>query len=138
MRQAGTRPLWLGHAGDARDLAGLHALGILAVVDLAREEPPAPVSRDLAYFRFPLVDGSENPAWLLRLAVETVARLVRDQVPTLVSCGAGMSRSPAITAASLALVEGRPIEECLEDILTGAASDISPSLWREVKVIADR
>jgi hypothetical protein len=135
VRQVGTRPLWLGHAGDGRDLSGLHARGVAALVDLAREEPPAPAPLDLAYLRFPLVDGSENPAWLVRSAAETIARLVLEGVPTLICCGAGMSRSPAIAAAGLALAEGRPIEDCLEEILEGAVRDVSPSFWRDLKVI---
>ncbi len=132
MRRVGTRPLWIGHAGDARDPAGLHAVGIEAVIDLAREESLGAVSRDLAYLRFPIVDGSENPSWVLRVAVETVAQLVRDRVPTLVSCGAGMSRSVAIAAGGLARAEGRAIEECLAEIVAHGCRDIAPMLWHDI------
>src|SRR5688572_12689172 len=94
VRQVPGYPLWLGHAGDARDLRTVLEAGILAVVDLALNEPPAAVTRELVYCRFPLVDGPGNPPWLLRAAVETVAGLVRSDTPTLVYCGAGMSRTP--------------------------------------------
>jgi hypothetical protein len=72
MRQVATLSLWLGHAGDGRDSAALHASGISAVVDLAMNEPPAVPARELVYCRFPLLDGAGNPPWRLRAAVETV------------------------------------------------------------------
>src|SRR4051794_38928813 len=60
--------LWLGHVGDARDLSGLLSAGITAVVDLALNEAPVPLARELVYCRFPLIDGGGNPRWLLRTA----------------------------------------------------------------------
>ncbi|MEO6811536.1 MAG: protein phosphatase, partial [Isosphaeraceae bacterium] len=106
MRQIPDYALWLGHVGDVRDLNGVYAAGILALVDLAVEEPPAFLTRELVYCRFPLLDGSGNPGWLLRAAIETVACLLRCNTPTLIYCGAGMSRSPAIAGAAVGLVRG--------------------------------
>jgi hypothetical protein len=63
VRQIVPYPLWVGHAGDARDTGALLATGLLAVVDLALAEPPVPVTRELAYCRFPMVDGPGNPPW---------------------------------------------------------------------------
>ncbi len=116
-------------------MVGLHVLGIVAVVDLAYEQPPAAVARDLAYLRFPICDGAGNPPWLLHAAVGLIARLIGERVPTLVACGAGMSRSPAIAAAALARAEGRPMEECLAEIVEDGPSDISPELWRDLILI---
>ncbi|MHC5540006.1 protein-tyrosine phosphatase family protein, partial [Singulisphaera rosea] len=95
MRPIPDSPLWLGHVGDVRDLAALLSRGILAVVDLALDEPPAKFPREVAYFRVPLIDGEGNPPWRLRMAISIVADLLRSNVPTLVYCGAGMSRTPA-------------------------------------------
>ena len=39
-------------------------------------EPLPSLPRELAYCRFPLIDGPGNPSWLVRAAVETVAYLV--------------------------------------------------------------
>jgi len=61
--------LWLGNARDGRDLRAILDAGIQAVVDLAFEEPPAVLVRELTYCRFPLLDGAGNPPWLLRAAV---------------------------------------------------------------------
>ena len=92
MRKVDGYRLWLGHAGDVVDLQGVLSNGILAVVDLALNESPVALPRDRTYCRFPLIDGLGNPPWLLRTAIETVACLLRSGTPTLVYCGAGMSR----------------------------------------------
>jgi hypothetical protein len=126
-------PLWLGHIGDARDLSGLLSAGISAVVDLALNEPPVTLTRELVYCRFPLVDGSGNPPWLLRAAVETVAGLLRAGVPTLVYCGACMSRTPAIAGAAIALVQGYTLVEGLAIAVQSGAADVSPALWAEIE-----
>jgi hypothetical protein len=131
MRPVPPYPLWLGHAGDGRDLRGLLRAGVRALVDLALEEPPAPLVRELVYCRFPIIDGSGNPFWLLRAAVQTTAGLIRARVPTLVCCGAGMSRSPSLVAVALAMIEGRPPEEVLVRLLPTGKGDVSPGLWQE-------
>src|SRR5687767_13688539 len=100
MRRVGEYSLWIGNARDARDIRGILDAGIEAIVDLAVDEPPVQPTRELIYLRFPLVDGSGNPPWLLATAVVGVENLVRVGVPTLVACGGGMSRSLAIAAAA--------------------------------------
>jgi protein-tyrosine phosphatase len=85
--------LWVGHAEDGRDFRAVFDAGIQAIVQLAAEELPVLPPRDLVYCRFPLLDGGGNDPPLLRLAIRTVAELVRGHVPVLVTCGAGMSRS---------------------------------------------
>ena len=127
----GTR-LFLGHVGDARDLRRLLDIGIEAIVDLAVNEPPLTPTRELVYLRFPLVDAPGNPPWLLRAAVEAVAGLVRADVPTLVYCAAGMSRTPCIAGAALALARGCSPADGLK-LAAAGPSDVSPGLWAEVE-----
>lgn len=136
MRQLSPYPLWVGNVAEARDLRTVLAAGITAIVDLAANEPPVPVTRELSYCRFPLVDGPENESWLVRAAVETTASLIRSRVPTLVCCGAGMSRSPAIAAAALAVAEGRPPQECLAFVAQSGACDVSPGLWQQASSVS--
>ena len=88
--------LWIGHVGNVRDPRELVEAGIVAVVDLALNESSVMLGRELVYCRFPLLDGAGNPRWLLRMAVDTVAGLLRSDTPALVYCSAGMSRSPAV------------------------------------------
>jgi hypothetical protein len=138
MRRISGFSLWLGHAGDVRDIPGLFAAGIAAVVDLAIHEAPVPLARELVHCRFPIVDGAGNPPWLLRAAVETVAGLLRSDVPTLVGCGLGLSRSPCIAGAAIARVRGCPAEEGLAIALESAPADVSPGLWADVRMVVDQ
>ncbi len=116
---------------DARDLL---SAGIGAVVDVAANEMPAAIPRGLVYCRFPLIDGSGNPAWLLKLALETTARLLRDRISSLVYCSAGMSRSPGLAAAAISLLSDQPPDVCLAFVLQSGPGDVSPTLWGELKV----
>jgi hypothetical protein len=125
--------LWIGHVGDVVDPRNIVAMGIHAVVDLALNESPPPLRRDQTYCRFPLIDGTGNPSWLLRAAVETVACLLRSGIPTLVYCSAGLSRSPCVVGAAIALVRGCPLDEGLRFVLQSGPADVSPGLWSEVR-----
>lgn len=116
MRAVIPEVLWIGNARDAREVAEVIRAGFKAVVDLAMEEPAAVYHRDMVYCRLPLVDGEGNEPWLLRLAVHTVAQLVRGQSPTLVVCSRGLSRSPAVVAAAMASLNGQSMEEELQKL----------------------
>ena len=125
--------LWLGHAGDCRDVASLFEAGIRASVQLAIEEPPVALPRDFIVVRIPLYDGSDNSADNLQLAVNTVQQLLTSKTPTLVSCGAGMSRSPAIAAFALARIENRTPAQSLEMIQSRHGTDVSATLWHDLQ-----
>jgi hypothetical protein len=131
--QISPHPLWVGHHGDGSDARRLHELGIEAVVQVAAEEAPLSPPRGLMYHRFPIVDGSGNSPEILILAVATVAALVRLRVPTLVCCGMGLSRSPAIAAAALASIRREAPDEALRMLADHHPVDVSPGLWREVR-----
>ena len=100
----------------------------------SRRSPP----RDLIACRFPLLDGVGNRPELLALAVRTVAGLLAAEVPTLVCCSAGMSRSLAVLAAVLAWVNHEPPQDCLKRIAAHHPSDVSPGLWKEVASLTNQ
>jgi protein-tyrosine phosphatase len=128
MRQVAGRALWLGNAGDLRDARAVLAAGIMAVVELADSEQLAVFPREIIRCRFPLSDGGDNPPWLLRLAAESVAALLRAGAPVLVCCSAGMSRSVGVAAAGVALAEGQPLAESLSAVARSGPVDVSPGL----------
>ena len=132
MRRIADKLLWVGHVREAADAALLAKHRIGAAVDLAIDELPMPGSRERVYCRFPLMDGAGNPPWLIRGALRCVAMLIRANVPTLVFCGAGMSRSPSIAAGSVALVSGDAPAACLAMVTRGGPADVSPGLWNDV------
>lgn len=135
MRQVPGYPLWLGHVGDIRDLRGVLSAGVLAVVDLALNEPPANVTRELVYLRFPLIDGTGNPPWLVRAAIEAVAGLLQSGTPTLVYCSSGLSRSPCVAGAAIARIRNCSLAEGLTIVAQSGHSDVSTSLWAEVESV---
>ena len=132
MNQIPPHRLWLGHVGEGEAFRRLFDLGVEAVVQLAAEEPPLPLPRDLILCHFPLIDGVGNRPGLLSLAVETTAALIRERTPTLVCCGAGMSRSPAVAAAALTRAYGGLPEDWLKAVHEHHKSDVSPGLWDEI------
>jgi hypothetical protein len=131
VRPIAGRLLWLGHAGNLRDARAVMDVGIEAVVELADNEPMAILPRELVRCRFPLSDGGDNPAWLLRLTAESVSTLIRAVVPTLVCCSAGMSRSVCVAAAGIALAENRPLAETLVAVVGSGPADVSPGLFEQ-------
>jgi protein-tyrosine phosphatase len=133
MRQITPYRVWIGNVGDVARLEQLSQTEVQALVDLADNEKPSMVFRDWIYCRIPLVDGSGNPEWLLRLATETVVQLLQAEIPTLVFCSAGMSRSPSIVAAALSRLNNRPMQFGLDQLKEHGSFDISPSLWASIE-----
>ena len=108
---------------------------IASIIDLAIEEPPIQFPRDITNCRFPLIDGSGNQPAILRAAIETTATFIALGTPTLVACGAGMSRSPAIVAAAMATTERITLVDALGKLIAGQPHDVSPSLLAEISDI---
>ncbi len=125
--------LYVGNAMDARDLKSIYDNQIRAVVDLAINEPPAQLGREIIYCRFPLNDGAGNNDGLIAIAVRTIAAMMQNRIRTIVACSAGMSRAPTIAAASIALLTGLDPEECLVEVISNAPNDVSPLLWAHIK-----
>src|SRR5262245_49612796 len=127
--------LWLGNSGDFRDVSTLVAAGIEAVVQLAIEEPLAPLPREIVYLRVPILDVNGNIPVTLRLSVDVVSRLLSANTRTLLCCSAGMSRSPAIAAFALAAAGAPSPEVALEAIRKTRAVDVSAGLWQELLAV---
>ena len=135
MREVIPSKLWIGNALAARDIRGVLGCGIAVIIDLAIEEPPIQYPRDIVYCRFPLIDGAGNQSAILRAAVETVAHFMASAMPTLVACGAGMSRSPAIVAAAVATTERISLMDVLARLTAGQPHDVSPGLLQDIAVV---
>lgn len=133
MREVLPNVLWIGNAIEARDVSGVLLHGIQAVVDLAIEEKPAAFPRDILYCRVPLNDGAGNRPEFLRTAVEVAMQLIATKCPTLICCGAGMSRSPAVAAMAIARLRREPAEKVLLEIAKNGPHDVSPLLWDELR-----
>ena len=133
MRKIEPYSLWVGSIVDGWNLRELHNTGVRAIVDLASNEAPIKLTRDLTYCRFPIVDGLGNDRTTLRVAIDTLTALVQADVPTLVFCSAGMSRSPLIAAAVVSRMSGQPLVDCVSQITTGHAHDVGAALICDVQ-----
>lgn len=125
--------MWIGNALDARDPRQVLDNEISAIVDLAYEEAAAQLPRQLTYCRFPLNDGGGNPVNLIVQALQTTTGLIRKGIPTLVSCSAGMSRSPTIAAFALALLDDKEPRICIAEIGRIRSLELKPQLWADVE-----
>jgi len=135
MRRIEELSLWIGTARDARDIKKVLDLGIEAIIDLALEETTIHPTRELVYLRFPLLDGIGNRSWLLRQAVTMIELSIGSHFPTLVACGSGMSRSPALVAIAVAPFLGMEPADVLVDFKNKGPIDVSPALWQDLLAI---
>ncbi|MFT4559735.1 MAG: hypothetical protein ACI92S_005128 [Planctomycetaceae bacterium] len=132
MREIQSELLWTGNARDARDVRGLFDGGIAAVIDLAYEELPAQLPRQLVYCRFPIVDGPGNDPSLLRVALLTTVELLNSGTPAIVACSAGISRSPTIAICALAVHLDQPPETVLAAVNEKSSLELHGDLWTDV------
>jgi protein-tyrosine phosphatase len=132
MREIQRNLLWIGNAGDIRTPQKLFDVGILAIVDVAYEESPAQLPRQFIYCRFPINDGDGNEPALLRQTVQTICDLMAAGTRTIVACSAGMSRSPTLAAAALAVHLSESPDDIIRRLGESAPLDVSGPLWSDV------
>jgi hypothetical protein len=69
MREILPGNLWLGNAGDGRDPERLLQAGVLAVINLAAEEPSPTLPRSMVYCHFPIMDGTQDGQGIILTAL---------------------------------------------------------------------
>jgi len=138
MREIHPNLLWIGHALDIREPRALFDAEIAAVVDVAFEEPPAALPRQLIYCRFPLNDGGGNEPAILLYAVQCAVDLLASGTRTLIACGAGMSRAPTIAAFALAAHLRQSPEDVLLRIAETKSLEVKGPLWNDVAAVFPR
>jgi hypothetical protein len=79
--------------------------------------------------------SSGNDEALLQPAINFTAALLKKEIPTLVCCGAGMSRAPAIAAAALATLGGGTLDDCMQKVAQYHKTDVSPGFWSELQKV---
>ena len=124
--------LYIGDAISARDLKLVYDHEFAAVLDLAANEPPAVLGRDIIYCRFPLSDDDSNNDDTVSAAIVCLCSLIERDFRTLVACSAGMSRSPMIAAAAISILSGDSLSNALGQVASNAPHDVSPTLLSSV------
>ncbi len=125
--------LYVGDAISARDLRLIYDHRFAAVLDLAANESPVVLGRDIIYCRFPLSDDDSNSDAMISAAIVCLRSLIARNYRTLVACSAGMSRSPMIAAAAISLRTGESLADSLAQLAAGAPHDVSPTLFSSVQ-----
>lgn len=127
--------LWFGNAIEIREPAGLFEVGVQAVIDVAFEEKPSLLPRQLIYCRFPIVDGGGNDEEVLRVAVRTTVDLISSGTKTIVACSAGMSRGPMIATFALAAFNSESPKRIIQAIAEKRALEVNGKLWNQLNAI---
>lgn len=101
--------LYIGKYRDTQNLSLLETYHIGAMLQLAeRVEQPGIISCYL-----PVEDGQPLPVDMLRRGIDFVLEMHQQRHPVLIACGAGISRSAALTTAVIKEVQDVSLLEAL-------------------------
>ena len=132
MHEIQTNLLWIGHAFDIHEPRLIFDAGITAVIDIAYEEPPAQIPRQLTYCRFPLNDGGGNDPQILLQTLLTTTDFLRSNTRTIIACSAGLSRSPTVAAFALAYHLDKKPDDVIAGIAETKSLELKPELWADM------
>lgn len=110
-----TSEIAIGNCDDARRFPILREAGIGGILSLNGWPNSAHNEHGLIWRCVELIDGYGNPVSRLHEAVSHLHELV-SAGKVLVHCMQGVSRTPLVVASYLADRDGRPFEDCLEEI----------------------
>lgn len=108
--------IYIGNLREAGRPRTYRRHGITAVLNLCKVQPTRPYPEDLTTVHQPLIDGERNQLRDFILAVERLLELLDGGETILVHCGAGVSRSCAVTATALAYDRKKTVEEAITRI----------------------
>ena len=133
MREILPNQLWIGNAGDGRDPERLLAAGVVAVINLAAEEPSPVLPRSMIYCHFPLMDGPQDDLRVLDVAIQTVVSLLKKPNPHAGLLRGGDEPISRHCGRCLSIVQGGSPDDKLKEIVAGHPHDVSPHLWEAVQ-----
>ncbi|MFO0924334.1 MAG: hypothetical protein U0905_17805 [Pirellulales bacterium] len=113
----------------------LYDNGIRAVVDLAINEKPAELGRELICCRFPINDGDGNPDWLIAIAIKLLFRWFDMRSGRLWLVARALSHFHRSRRQCLRIAI---FDECLMELIDDAPNDVSPILWTHIKRVYNR
>lgn len=118
--------LYLGNMADANNIPLLHERGIKSIMSVCQFAPKKAREQPFVRVHVPLVDGPNEPE-IFALAVALTARLLlASERPMLVHCRGGVSRSPAVLAAAMIIVDGYGTFDKAVDKLAAKRSIVNP------------
>lgn len=109
-----TDNLYIGNLREAGRPKTYTDHDITAVLNLCNLDPVRPYPEYLIIARQPLIDGEQNKLVDFEVAIKQLLELLNREEQIFVHCGAGVSRSCAVTATALAYEHGISIEDAVE------------------------
>ncbi|POG55092.1 dual specificity protein phosphatase family protein [Haloferax marisrubri] len=106
--------LYVGTSQDAGNQSLLQTHDIDTIVSLTYADPDGTVPQNTELRSIPMMDGPRNDSDEFDRAVTAVFESVRENNRALVHCSASASRSVAVTAVVVALVEECDIERAFQ------------------------
>lgn len=120
----------IGTSLDAADAAVISAHGFRSILCLNGHfygcEPAECGVEALKVYDF--IDGPGNDVWLVRQAVLTLEKFVKQSAPVLVHCRAGRSRSAVIVAAWMVRTARLSPEDALDFIASRREIALTPGI----------
>ena len=116
--------LYIGDSEDAADHAKIENEGVDAVLKLTYETPDDGYPDSVEVYEYSMTDGPKNDRERFEQAVKKLLELFEDGKTVFVHCSMGKSRSPAVSAAAIAVYEDVNFESALETIRE--SRDINP------------
>jgi atypical dual specificity phosphatase len=108
--------LYVGTLTDAGDESVLQNYGIEKIVSLTYGDPESGFPDSVPVITVAMMDGPRNSKAPFQKAVDEVLSAMRDGKNVLVHCSKGASRSPAVAATAVAIVDGVEISKAFEQI----------------------
>ena len=108
--------LYIGNSDDASNHAKIESEGVDAVLKLTYETPEYGYPDSVEVYEYSMTDGPKNDRERFEQAVKKLLELFEDGKTVFVHCSMGKSRSPAVSAAAIAIYEDVSFESALETI----------------------
>ena len=108
--------LYIGDSDDASDHAKIESEEVDAVLKLTYETPEDGYPDSVEVYEYSMTDGPKNDRERFEQAVRKLLDLFENGETVFVHCSMGTSRSPAVSAAAIAVYEDVSFESALETI----------------------
>lgn len=111
--------LYIGGFVDASNETAIQEAAVTAILNVAFELSN-PIYHPLGTrnLKIGLMDNDQNPAYMKRLAIDTLKKLIEEGETVLVHCAMGMSRSVYVLCKAVAELEGKTVHEVFAELTT--------------------
>jgi len=129
--------LYIGDFQDASRPEKLRERGVDSVLKLTYQDPKEGYPDSVEIHEFIMTDGPQNDYDRFVEATEKLLELFENGNTVFAHCNAGMSRSPTVSAAAIALYEDVEFRSALETIRESRDINPHPILLKQGKDVVE-